>query len=416
MFSKRKMPFSHQRVPSVPLTPRPFSPSITTSSSSSQTSVEIYTIQPTPESSPPTSHRSLSPDSTRPHDSQCRWSDVVPPNSGLTFAVVWDPEDEMVAFSGAELFQDGSQLSPCSSDSPTDAVSQILTIPFSENTGNYTGTLQYFRENHEWLFNDYEEDGGRDRFRIRSRWSRLKLGRTQASSTMGEMDVYLRGSLMGVAHPDNTKFNSCFGGLDGKFEFDPRMDFEEMWAKIISTETESGKVRKDKNDIDDEGFFEVEFVTKRHPNTTETPSSGSRTAPSYPSPDDQEDPCEEEQDDLSWQTIECPDQVHRLSIAYFNMLHPNEARHPKLLKKRRRPSDAPCHPAEVLQREVFSHQVSLEPELPPPPPPSGSPPKEPFSPIGKLCRTLSVKWNKGLPLERWVCVEVVEDKEKTAGC
>ena len=32
-----------------------------------------------------------------------RWSDVVPPNSALTFAALWDPNDGMVTFSGAHL-------------------------------------------------------------------------------------------------------------------------------------------------------------------------------------------------------------------------------------------------------------------------------------------------------------------------
>ncbi|KAG7096014.1 hypothetical protein E1B28_006696 [Marasmius oreades] len=427
------MPFyQHQRMPSVPLTPRPFSPSIITASISSETSAEIYTSdteQFTPETTPSTCHHpgpKLSATRRNPTESpsSCRWSDIVPPNSALTFAVVWDPEDDMVAFSGAELFEDSNEPSSSSSEnsptSPTDACSQILTIPLSENTGIYTGTLQYFRENHDWLFNEDDHDGG-GRFRLRSSLGlreRLKLGQTQASSTMGELDVYLRGSLMGMAHRENTKkFHSCFGVLDGKFEFDPKMEFEEMWAKIMSRRSRVATSTENKDEIEDEGFFEVEFEAKKlTPAEMEAPLKRPRS-PGLST--DNREAFDDEDDLLSWQTIECPEEIHRLSIACLNMVHPNEPRrqHPKL-KKRRRPSDIPCPPAEVLQREIFSHQVSLEPE----PPrlthagvlasPLSS--KEPCSPIGKLCRTLSAKRNRGYPLERWDCVEVVQDKEKTA--
>ena len=55
-----------------------------------------------------------------------RWSEVVPPATGLTFAAVWDPEDGIVTFGGAGLStsQEGGGSSPVDADSR----SQVLTI------------------------------------------------------------------------------------------------------------------------------------------------------------------------------------------------------------------------------------------------------------------------------------------------
>ncbi|KAL0575956.1 hypothetical protein V5O48_006026 [Marasmius crinis-equi] len=412
--------YQHQRQPSVPLTPRPYTP--TASSISSEHTFQIHTQEATPSNTPPTSPsaRTLSPQYPRRHHEQgnhddllhptsysrgqtpspCRWSDVIPPNSGLTFAVLWDPEDDMVAFSGGELFEDSS----IALTSPTDACSQVLTLPLSDNTGTCTGTLQYFRENHEWLFSDEHEDAmDKGRFRLRASLmrSRDKLGRTQTSSTMGELDVYLRGSLMGRAHPNNGKFNSCFGGLDRDFDFDPRTEFEEVWGRemlVLDGDSEVefvglalGARRKDCSEqVDDEGFFEVEFSPKR-PTALRAASTSklSRPKPSGIKPSNPSAQASPDDDTRSWQSVECP---NRMSMAYLNLIH-GEHRHRKLMKKR--PSDTPAPPSEVLQRQVFSHQISI---VPPPPPQSSKPP---CSPIGKLCRSLSLKKKKELPVERW---------------
>ncbi|KAF5380124.1 hypothetical protein D9615_006285 [Tricholomella constricta] len=140
-------------------------------------------------------HRRLSKDN--------RWSDMVPPNSALTFAVLWDPEDDIVAFSGADLFDglndddEGTQ----SPDSPTDAwdsdsYSQVLTIghstlPLSE----HTATLAFFRDHHDFLFTTTHTPLTFDR-------SRLGRRQTQTSSTLEGLDVYLRGSMFARTHRD----------------------------------------------------------------------------------------------------------------------------------------------------------------------------------------------------------------------
>ena len=74
---------------------------------------------------------SMTADNTR------RWSEVVPPETALSFAAIWDPEDGLVTFSGPELLNADSGSSM--RDLPLDANegrSQILTIdgfslPFS---------------------------------------------------------------------------------------------------------------------------------------------------------------------------------------------------------------------------------------------------------------------------------------------
>ncbi|KIP11799.1 hypothetical protein PHLGIDRAFT_511974, partial [Phlebiopsis gigantea 11061_1 CR5-6] len=78
-----------------------------------------------------TASSSMAADRTR------RWSEVVPPETALSFAAIWDPEDGLVTFSGPELLNADSATA--ARDLPLDANegrSQILTIdgfslPFS---------------------------------------------------------------------------------------------------------------------------------------------------------------------------------------------------------------------------------------------------------------------------------------------
>ncbi|KAI8971336.1 hypothetical protein BD414DRAFT_525456 [Trametes punicea] len=74
-----------------------------------------------------------------PH-AERRWSELIPPHTALTFAAIWDPEEGMVTFSGAHLFDSGldkSQNAKGANDSPydvpdPDGQSQVLTIdPFN---------------------------------------------------------------------------------------------------------------------------------------------------------------------------------------------------------------------------------------------------------------------------------------------
>ncbi|KAJ7827964.1 hypothetical protein B0H14DRAFT_3466648 [Mycena olivaceomarginata] len=84
--------------------------------------------------------------------------------------------------------------------------------------------------------------------RLRSfRIGRLR-GRTQTSSTLDGLDVYLRGSMLGEAHTAKPLL-FLLRELDGDFAFDPCTSFAHMWMR-----NRKGEVIRD--DISDEGFFE----------------------------------------------------------------------------------------------------------------------------------------------------------------
>ncbi|KAF4577153.1 hypothetical protein EYR36_005140 [Pleurotus pulmonarius] len=161
-----------------------------------------------------------------------RWSEVIPPDTGLTFAVIWDPEDGLLAFSGAELLGSSANYFPDSRPiSPSEALdgqSQVITLK-TLSSGNVLtetpATLAFFRDTHRFLF-----AGSRSRL---SSAKRPRHGaRTQTSSTIGGMDVYLRGSLLGRAHKDQTHY-SCFDLLEQDFEVKPFNDL----TKTDSTES-----------------------------------------------------------------------------------------------------------------------------------------------------------------------------------
>ncbi|KAK7029826.1 DJ-1 protein-PfpI domain-containing protein [Favolaschia claudopus] len=130
----------------------------------------------------------------------------------------WSEEKDLLTFSTAKL----SECSPDiqSPDSPTDAFdnrSQILTITASvAPTAAVTpGTMQFFQQNHDFLFTDpnfYPSRPGR--------------GRTQTSLNSG-----------------------CWMG---DFAFDPYTSFAHahMWAKGMETK------EMPRDDVSDEGFFE----------------------------------------------------------------------------------------------------------------------------------------------------------------
>ncbi|THH03220.1 hypothetical protein EW145_g6434 [Phellinidium pouzarii] len=62
-----------------------------------------------------------------------RWSEVVPPNTALTFAAMWDPEDGLVTFEGAALSACTSSEEHGKATTPKDADerSQVLTLDFA---------------------------------------------------------------------------------------------------------------------------------------------------------------------------------------------------------------------------------------------------------------------------------------------
>jgi hypothetical protein len=157
--------------------------------------------------------------------------------------VAWDPEGKDIpTFSAAQLSELGRDSR--SPDSPSDAYdnrSQVLTITpsvaLASEFAATPGTLQFFRENQDFLFAEaaFFPD-------------RALRGRTQTSSTLDGLDVYLRGSMLGKAHTTN-RYYSCFQELDGDFAFDPCTSFAHMWMR-----NRKGEMIRD--DVSDEGFFE----------------------------------------------------------------------------------------------------------------------------------------------------------------
>lgn len=315
--------------------------------------------------------------------SEHRWSDVIPPKTALKFAVIWDSED-LVAFSGGELEEDDSRTEDLLLGSPSDACSQVLsvgcsTIPLSDKSS----TLLYFRENMGSVLEASSPQQNR-RFR----------GRTQTSSTLEGLDVYLRGSMFGQAHQNN-RYYSCLEDLDGQFEFDPRTSFAKGYMRGGSSAEEKEIVD---DMVTDEGFYEVQLAPRqRHISTERSARHGLKTT-SSDSTSTGSNFVTIENDDASsvWSAIEAPESPSYSGITSRDQCPPIKRRLTK-----RRPADLPARPSEVLRREVFSHQVSLPPRNAKVKPPSQAPAKKPLS---KLVHQLSKK--KPIEGDQWICIEV----------
>lgn len=179
------------------------------------------------------------------------WSEIIPPQTALTFD--WDPEDggddDLVAFSSTPLHL---QSTHTQSITFPDSASQFLavdsldrsSVPLTamSNSNTTIFAIHDIQANHEWLFPPTAPTG---------------LRGTQTSSTMGGKDVYARGSLLFLAHGNQNRYYSCLASdaLDAAWEFDPRTDFEfaaEVWLQFWA---EDGKLKEDRDDVTDEGYF-----------------------------------------------------------------------------------------------------------------------------------------------------------------
>lgn len=369
--------------------------------------------------------------SRRNSSSTTRWSEVIPPDTALTFAIVWDADDEdMIAFSGAQLLdtpEPRKSLDSPSSVMETDGLSQILTIrppssfiPYSENTAS----MAFFRENADFLFSSST------RTPIHAiDPSRNYACRTQTSSTLDGLDVYVRGSLLGRAH-HNHRYYSCLGGLDADFEFDPRTSF--------AREFDAPRKQRGSEYIEDEGFFEME----RPP---PPPMSRKPSVPKgvYPQvclqivhPDrkrvtyHQQSPASSDfmsefiqissaDCDSAWSAIERP----KNPISLNRPSHPRSpssqsqsqvtVHSPNRLKKRR-PSDHNTHstpdpaPAHVvLQRPDYSYNLASSTLLK-----SNSPSVTRSPSLGSRKFPRLFKWKRASLHDPWVCVEIIDPRTK----
>ncbi|KAJ7136670.1 hypothetical protein C8R44DRAFT_976185 [Mycena epipterygia] len=265
-----------------------------------------------------------------------RWSEVVPPESGLTFAVVWNPEEKDILTFSTAGFSESSRNAQ-SPDSPSDACdnrSQVLTIgpsvvPPSENTA----TLQFFRENHDFLFGESTLFPNRP-----------MRGRTQTSSTLDGLDVYLRGSMLGKAHNAN-RYYSCFQELDTDFAFDPRTSFANMWMQDSKREI--------RDDVSDEGFFEGgQFNGMDDENEGNMSSAFSVTTTSTSNYITVENEMDDESSS-TWSALEAPN-----TPSHSRLLFTGTPPATRRLRKAR-PVPAPASPSDVLDRSDYSHNLPV---------------------------------------------------------
>ncbi|KAJ7811325.1 hypothetical protein B0H14DRAFT_2860268 [Mycena olivaceomarginata] len=328
-----------------------------------------------------------------------RWSDVVPPEAGLTFSVAWDPEGKDIpTFSAAQLSELGRDSR--SPDSPSDAYdnrSQVFTITpsvaLASEFAATPGTLQFFRENQDFLFAEaaFFPD-------------RALRGRTQTSSTLDGLDVYLRGSMLGKAHTTN-RYYSCFQELDGDFAFDPCTSFAHMWMR-----NRKGEVIRD--DVSDEGFFEGgQFGGMDNEVNLSSRFSGTTTSTSnFVTVENMM----EDDSSTTWSALEAPN-----TPSYSRLLFCDAPSSKSRLRKPR-PMPGPASPSNVLDRPEHNDN------LPTPPPRSGttvtfrtrSPASGTPTPRTRkiLCRPSLPKFARGLGRRKktdeaagWVWVEVKEN-------
>ncbi|KAJ7641974.1 hypothetical protein FB45DRAFT_364182 [Roridomyces roridus] len=299
-----------------------------------------------------------------------RWSELVPPESGLTFAVIWDPDqDSILTFSAPALFSDSIYDMARSPDSPsdTDGRSQILTIgpgPSFLSPSEYACTTpQYLRENHDYLFPESSTPG-----RTRPQ--------TRTSSTMDGLDVYLRGSMLGHAHKSE-RYRSCFRDLDGEFAFDPRTSFACAWQEYM----ENGIGGKADDMSSDEGFYSLDHDA----NNMSSAFSVTTTSTSNYVEVENEMYDDDDGGTTAWTALEPPNTPGFSHGLMFPPIHAPVPRQPHRLHKPR----PPASPALVLHRPEYNHISSPRP-LSSFPPPTQSPPTRPRTPTARLVRSLSL--------------------------
>ncbi|KAJ7636621.1 hypothetical protein FB45DRAFT_906960 [Roridomyces roridus] len=341
-----------------------------------------------------------------------RWSEIVPPESALTFGM---KDGDSLSFSAPELLSAPTaplRLRPRHSpDSPSDAAasdgrSQVLTIgpgmSMFSSPSEYTGTMQYFRENHDSLF---PRDGPHTA-------DRPMRGRTQTSSTMDGLDVYLRGSMFGKAHNSN-RYQSCFQDLDGEFAFDPRMSFANMWLEYMNNGIKS-------DEVDDEGFFDTAAgrysVVDDENNLCSAFSVTTTSTSNYINVENEMD----DESTLAWSKLDPPN-----TPGYSRgLMFPGTPAAPQRLRKPR-PAPGPASPADVLHRPNYNHTNSAPsplPSSPSPPPRSATPssPRERVFSLPKIARGLGLTRTRSRASNKseadgpgWVWVDV-KDKGRAA--
>lgn len=120
-----------------------------------------------------------------------RWSEVVPPKSALTFAALWDPDEGMVTFSGAELMESESLSgTPPHVFEDDDDDSQLISVDRDTDevtmTGENTATLATFQD----AFNAFLHRTPSEHLHTKAGQDTSRCMQTRASSTFDGLDVY----------------------------------------------------------------------------------------------------------------------------------------------------------------------------------------------------------------------------------
>ncbi|KAG6917483.1 hypothetical protein DXG01_002346 [Tephrocybe rancida] len=298
----------------------------------------------------PPGHQNNDTTSTIASDDK-RWSEVVPPNAALTFAVVWDPEDGIVAFSGANLLNshdaEGVLL-----DSPTDVYRSSQLLPVEKHalsSAENRTTLAFFSEHRDLLF--------KRRYSV----GRLKIGKTRVSSTLDGLDVYLRGSMFAKAHLQDRQI-SWIGELDKDFDFDPMTSFANKWRHAKVTDDglyiNAGRYTKTESVVLNPGL-EHGVIDDEEFNLSSAFSVTTTSTSNYVDVEFDDD-----DESASWSTLEVPN-----TPSFWQLLVDEQQRRSTGRLKKRKPMDveSPASPSDVLQRPQYNHrevQLSDPPRSP----------------------------------------------------
>ncbi|KAF9524572.1 hypothetical protein CPB83DRAFT_607236 [Crepidotus variabilis] len=115
------------------------------------------------------------------------WSDIIPPRSALTFAVVYDPEHDFMAFSDANILGFNSKQSSC-----------YLLVPQDTSPSRAMTPRNVSRASSEYF--DASEEPMEEVMKSYTMEHTSISGLTQTSSTLGGLDVYQRGASLAQTH------------------------------------------------------------------------------------------------------------------------------------------------------------------------------------------------------------------------
>lgn len=183
---------------------------------------------------------------------------MIPSDTGISFAVAWDPVEDAAVFSGARLVQSATgREDPISPTDIVDTHSQVLTIgPSSILVSENTGTLGYFRDQQDLFFSAKTPQFDK----------RMAQEQARSSSTRSGIDVYLRGSVLGNGRRQRRRKASGGDGLDMDFQQDPITSFVRLCLRYADGEieqphTEDGPSRRPSVSI---AIITLNFPTTEH--------------------------------------------------------------------------------------------------------------------------------------------------------